>query len=215
MRYVGHVTKWVGGIFGSPKSYEQTGPAFVPAPRNMQKQAVSFLQTQLFREPLWLFPHDLRDKFLADNGVSTLAGWHKTTIDRLYATDRLQRLIDAEAAHGKEVYGFEEFFLDMENGIWSELSSGQYTSVYRRNLQKLHLEKMIELTKPAEASSGTITTFTRSTGSVNPVLTDIRSLSLGRLADLQKKLEKAERKSGDGSGACFSRFGQFDHFFKM
>lgn len=197
MRYVGHVTKWVGGIFDSPKSYEQSGPAFVPAPRDMQKQAVSFLQTQLFREPLWLFPHDLRDKFLADNGVSTLAGWHKTTIDRLYATDRLQRLIDAEAAHGKEVYGFEEFFLDMENGIWSELSSGQSTSVYRRNLQKLHLEKMIELTKPAEASSGTITTFTRSTGSVNPVLTDIRSLSLGRLADLQKKLEKAERKSND------------------
>ena len=195
MRYMGHVTKWVGGIFDTPKTYDQDGPVFEPAPRHMQEEAVAFLQNQLFREPLWLFPTDIRNRLHADNGVATLAGWQGSILDRLYATDRLQRLIDAEAAFGEEVYGFEDFFLDMEKGIWSELESYNATTVYRRNLQKLHLEKLIELTKPAKASSGTISTFTRTTGSVNPVLSDIRSMSIGRLDALQEKLEKAERKS--------------------
>lgn len=197
MRYVGHVTKWVGGLFDDPKTYEQEGPVFVPAPRERQKEAVAFLQNELFQPPLWLFPENIRNRFKADNGVATLASWDKTTIDRLYATDRLQRLIDAESVYGKKVYGLQEFFSDMENGIWSELESRKPTSVYRRNLQKIHLEKMIDLTKPAGSSSGTISSYLRSTGSVNPALSDIRSLSIGRLAVLQKKLNKAVRKSKD------------------
>ncbi len=197
MRYVGHVTKWVGGLFDDPKTYEQEGPVFVPAPRERQKEAVAFLQNELFQPPLWLFPENIRNRFKADNGVATLASWDKTTIDRLYATDRLQRLIDAESVYGKKVYGLQEFFSDMENGIWSELESRKPTSVYRRNLQKIHLEKMIDLTKPAGSSSGTISSYLRSTGSVNPALSDIRSLSIGRLAALQKKLNKAVRKSKD------------------
>lgn len=195
MRYMGHVTKWVGGLFDTPKTYEQEGPVFEPAPRQMQQEAVAFLQNQLFREPLWLFPTEIRNRLHADNGVAALAGWQESVLNRLYASDRLQRLIDSEAVYGKEVYGFEEFFLDMERGIWSELESNNETTVYRRNLQKLHLEKLIELTKPASASSGTITTFTRTTGSVNPVLSDIRSMSIGRLDAMKEKLEKAERKS--------------------
>lgn len=197
MRYVGHVTKWVGGLFDTPKTYEQEGPVFEPAPRERQKEAVAFLQKQLFQPPLWLFPQNIRSRFKADNGVSTLAGWDKTTLDRLYATDRLQRMIDSEASYGKKAYGLQEFFMDMEKGIWSELESGNNTSVYRRNLQKLHLEKMITLLKPAGESSGTISSYLRSTGSVNPALSDIRSLSIGRLTALQKKLKKAARKSKD------------------
>ncbi|WP_236975308.1 zinc-dependent metalloprotease [Membranihabitans maritimus] len=195
MRYVGHVTKWVGGIFDTPKTYEQEGPVFEPAPKSMQKEAVSFLQTQLFREPLWLFPNETRSHFKADNAVKTIASWQNMTINRLYSSDRLQRLIDAGASYGTVAYGLEEFFSDMERGIWSEIESGNTTTVYRRNLQKAHLEKMISLTKPGSESPGRISTYLRSTGSVNPVLSDIRSLSLGRLIVLKEKLEKAVRKS--------------------
>ncbi len=197
MRYMGHVTKWVGGLFDTPKTYEQEGPVFEPAPRERQKEAVAFLQNQLFDEPLWLFPQDIRNRFKADNGVATLAAWQKTTLDRLYASDRLQRIIDAEASYGQRSYGLEEFFMDMEKGIWSELDSKKSTTVYRRNLQKLHLEKMIELTKPGSESSGVISTFTRSTGAVNPVMSDIRSLSIGRLEALKVKMKKEIRKSKD------------------
>lgn len=197
MRYMGHVTKWVGGIFDTPKTYEQDGAVFEPAPRHMQKEAVAFLHRQFFNEPMWLFPTEIRNRLHPDQGVAALAGWHGRIIDQLYATDRLQRLIDAEAAYGSRVYGFEEFFDDMEKGIWAELDNNNPTTVYRRNLQKLHLEKLIELTKPANASSGVISTFVRTTGSVNPVMSDIRSISIGRLADLQRKLKKAQRKTSD------------------
>lgn len=197
MRYMGHVTKWVGGLFDTPKTYDQEGAVFEPAPYERQKEAVAFLHNQLFQEPLWLFPHEIRSRFKADNGVSTLANWQKTTLDRLYASDRLQRLIEAEAALGKNAYGLEEFFMDMERGIWSELESRNPTTVYRRNLQKLHLEKLILLTKPGEARPGVISTFTRTTSSINPVMSDIRSLSYGRLEVLKNNLDRAIRKSSD------------------
>src|SRR5699024_5546104 len=98
MRYMGHVTKWVGGLYDSPKTYEQEGAVFEPAPKNRQKEAVAFLQNQLFREPVWLFPAEMRSRVKSDFGVETIAGWHRNIISSLYASDRLQRLIDSEAA---------------------------------------------------------------------------------------------------------------------
>lgn len=197
MRYMGHVTKWVGGLYDSPKTYEQEGAVFEPVPKNRQKEAVAFLQDQLFREPVWLFPAEMRSRVKADFGVETIAGWHRNIISGLYASDRLQRLIDAEAVLGGQAYGLKEFFLDMEAGIWSELSNRETTTVYRRNLQKIHLEKLIELTKPGAQSAGTISTYLRTTAYVNPVYSDIRSLSLGRLEELDKQLKKAARRSKD------------------
>lgn len=197
MRYMGHVAKWIGGLYDTPKSYDQDGSVFEPAPRARQKEAVAFLQDQFFKEPVWLFPRELRSRTKPDFGVTTIAGWHQNIISNLYASDRLQRLIDAEAALGKEAYGLNEFFMDMEAGIWSELSSGKSTTVYRRNLQKIHLEKLIELTKPGSQSTATISTFLRTTASVNPVQSDIRSLSIGRLEALDKQLKKAARRTKD------------------
>src|SRR5699024_4483510 len=136
---------------------------FEPAPKNRQKEAVAFLQNQLFREPVWLFPAEMRSRVKSDFGVETIAGWHRNIISSLYASDRLQRLIDSEAAKGQAAYGLIEFFLDMEAGIWSELSSRETTTVYRRNLQKIHLEKLIELTKSGAQSPGTISTYLRTT----------------------------------------------------
>src|SRR5699024_4266068 len=84
-----------------------------------------------------------------------------------------------------------------DEGLWAELSSGKSTTVYRRNLQKIHVEKLIELTNPGSQSTATITTFQRPTASLNPDQSDIRSLSLGRLEALDKRLKKAARRTKD------------------
>ena len=192
-RYIGHVSKWVGGIFDTPKTYDQTGAIFEPAPKDMQRSAVSFLHQQLFQPPMWLLDEAILNKLKAENGVKRIADLQQSTLNNLYRSDRLQRLIEAKTSY-PNAYGLEEFFTDMHNGIWSELNRGSTTTVFRRNLQKMHLEKLIALLKPGKASRGTIGTYVRTTSSVNPAITDIRSLAMGMLSELHSEL-KRKRKS--------------------
>ena len=195
-RYVGHVTKWVGGIFDTPKTSDQEGAIFEPAPKSMQQSAVSFLHKQLFEPPLWLMDKTIINKLKAENGVNRIAGLQKSTLERLYDSSRLQRLIEAKASD-PNAYGLEDFFSQMHNGIWSELNQGKATTVFRRNLQKMHLEKLIALLEPGKASRGEISTYFRTTSSVDPAMTDIRSLAMGSLADLQKQLKRKAKRTSD------------------
>ncbi len=195
-RYIGHVTKWVGGIFDSPKTYDQTGVIFEPAPKTMQKEAVAFLNRHLFQPPMWLLDKDILAVISPENGVNALSRMQSSTINSLYSTSRLQRLIDAHAAF-PGAYGLEEFYQDMQQGIWSEVGNGQQISVYRRNLQKTHLEKLINLLEPTKPGSGTISTFFRTTSSVNPVTSDIAAISRGTLQALYKDLKKNSKKAAD------------------
>ena len=193
-RYVGHVTKWVGGIYDSPKTYDQEGAVFQPAPKDMQRQAVQFLHRQLFETPTWLMNKEILARIKPENGTNAIANLQERTINSLYTTSRLQRLIDAHAMDAT-AYGLEEFYMDMQNGIWRELNSGAATTTHRRNVQKLHLNKLIELLEPAEASAGRVSTYFRSTASVDPVTSDISSMSTGTLIELHEALEKAAKRT--------------------
>jgi hypothetical protein len=53
-RYMGHVTKYVGGIYETPKTYDQEGMVYEPTPKNLQRDAVAFLNKQLFETPKWM-----------------------------------------------------------------------------------------------------------------------------------------------------------------
>lgn len=195
-RYVGHVTKWVGGLFDTPKTADQAGTVFEPASKDMQRSAVRFLHQQLFQAPMWLMDVNLTSKLKAENGVKRIADLQTSTINRLYDSSRLQRLIEAKASY-PSAYGLEDFFMDMEKGIWAELNQGGSTTVFRRNLQKIHLEKMIELLEESKPLRGRISTYFRTTSAVDNSLSDIRSMAMGRLMELYKTLDKKGAKNGD------------------
>lgn len=195
-RYIGHVSKWIGGIFETPKTYDQEGAVYEPAPADMQRQAVNFLQRHLFQTPEWLLNPDIHNLINPIVGVNTVAGIQSSTLNSLYSTSRLQRLIEAESAF-PGAYGLQDFFTDMHNGIWAELQSGAPISVHRRNLQKLYLDQLFELMEDKDPAPGFSSSFFRATPSVNPVQTDIASLARGTLNDLYKQLKKSSKRAGD------------------
>jgi len=195
-RYIGHVSKWVGGIYETPKTYDQAGTVYEPAPADMQRQAVNFLHRQLFQTPEWLLNPKIHNLIKPIEGVNTVSRLQASTLNSLYSTSRLQRLIEAETAF-PGAYGLEAFFTDMSNGIWSEVKSGSPISVHRRNLQKLHLDKMFDLMEDKDPAPGFSSSFYRATSSVNPVKTDISSLTRGMLKDLYIDLKKNSKRAGD------------------
>ena len=195
-RYIGHVTKWVGGIFETPKTYDQEGVVYEPAPANMQRSAVNFLNNQLFDTPEWLIQEKIVNKIRPDQGVAQISNLQRSTMSSLFQSSRLLRLIESENAHPGS-YGIEDLYSDIYNNVWKELDNKQAISVNRRNLQKIYVEQMISMLN-TKAPGRYFSYFSvKMPQGMDPKLTDIQSLSRGTLVKLQKQLKKASKKYKD------------------
>lgn len=192
-RYIGHVTKWVGGVFETPKTYDQEGAIYEPAPTNRQKEAVAFLNNYLFKTPDWLLEPQILNKLRPDHGVAAVAELQERTISSLFSTDRLQRIIENSSADNN-AYSIDALYKDLYNGIWSELKNGEETPMFRRNLQKIFLQQMIEMLEPKESNSRS---WVKTGPSMNPMLTDMVSINRAWLDTLEKDLKKAAKKAND------------------
>ncbi len=153
-RYMGHVAKNIGGIYENPKTVEQAGVVYENVPAATQKEAMNFLDLQLFTTPTWLLNENIL-KDIDGNPVQIISRSQETILTRLISNHTLYKLITAEAEDGKDVYKITDLFGDMQNIVFRELKSNQSIDVYRRNLQKLYVEKLIELVKPAPAADPT------------------------------------------------------------
>ncbi|MFY0256428.1 zinc-dependent metalloprotease [Chitinophaga sp. 30R24] len=148
-RYVGHVAKNVGGIYETPKTIEQDGVVYEYVPKATQKEAIAFLNKQLFTTPKWLLNQDLLSRIGADGG-SLILSRQEPILDRLMSTNTLNKLTNGEAALGEgKAYAPTEMLNDLQKSIFSEIYAHQSVDVYRRNLQRAFVDNLTELLAPA------------------------------------------------------------------
>ena len=198
-RYMGHVTKNVGGIYDSPKTYDMTGNQFEVVPRAIQKDAVLFLNTQLFNTPKWLLDQNVLSKINPDSGVEAIKGMQDATLSSLLAGDRMVRLIETSSLN-KNNYTVDELVSDLKNGIFSELKETAAIDVFRRNIQKIYVDKMIELLKPGTATVRAVpvgVTYGFTTRRVNLAQTDLPSIARGQLNSLKNEMKLASARTTD------------------
>ena len=150
-RYLGHVTKYVGGIYDTPKTYDQAGAVYEPVPKVLQQEAVTFLNTQLFQTPMWMLDKNVMTRIRPGAGVDQVRQVQESTLNQLFDYGRMQRLIESSVSN-PAAYRLDELFTDMQNGVWSELRTKKPIDNFRRNLQKVYAEKMIALLNPAQGS---------------------------------------------------------------
>ena len=150
-RYLGHVAKNIGGVYENPKTVDQAGPVYERTPADTQQEALTFLDKQLFTTPLWLLDKPVLDNF-GGNPLTVVSRSQETILSRLISHNTLSKLIEGEAFDGEKAYRITSFFADINNSIFKEVKINQPVDVYRRNLQKIYVEKLIELIKPAPAS---------------------------------------------------------------
>jgi hypothetical protein len=198
-RYMGHVTKNVGGIYDTPKTYDMTGDQFEVVPKSLQKDAVAFLNTQLFTTPKWLLNQDILSKINPENGVEAIKAMQDATLNSLLAGDRMVRLMETSSV-SKDNYSVDELMTDLNRGIFSELKNKNSIDIYRRNIQKLYVDKMIELLNPGTASVRSVpvgVTYGFNTRKVNLAQTDLPSISRGQLNSLKNELKLSASRMTD------------------
>ena len=188
-RYNLHVTRNVGGIYENPKSIEETGDVYEPTPKNLQEDAVKFLNEQLFKTPDWLLDKNILNKI--NNPLSTeTVGWVQTgVLSSLLSGARLNRMALCSERFGDDkTYAMEKMIDDVKDGVWGELKTKKPTDELRRNLQKAYVEALISLLNPAPAQN--LGYYTQFFGA-NTKNTDVTSVARGKLVSLKKEIDAA------------------------
>jgi hypothetical protein len=197
-RYMGHVSKNIGGVLETPKTVEQAGTIYQRNPAGKQKEAMVFLDKQLFTTPTWLLDQSILDK-IGEDPTTVVSRLQAATLNRLVSNNTLNKLITAEAADGAGAYKITDFFTDMQGSVFSELKSNTAIDVYRRNLQKNYVEKLIAIVKPTApaASSITMQGGRITLGGGAPAQNDVISVVKGQLRELNTAI-KASTASATG-----------------
>jgi hypothetical protein len=195
-RYMGHVTANVGGIYEDPKTYDQEGEVFTPVPKNLQKDAVAFLNKNAFETPQWLLDWNQLKKFNQDQVVEEIRIFQQGTLSAVLDPGRLERISEASAQLGKNAYGIDDLLDDLRKGIWSELYVRKPIEIYRRNLQKAFVENLGSMINAQQLGFSFIGASKRVSSSlgitnVNVKVSDIISVAKGTLRTLKTDITAA------------------------
>ncbi|MDB5274993.1 MAG: hypothetical protein JWO58_3360, partial [Chitinophagaceae bacterium] len=147
-RYMGHVAKNIAGVYENPKSVEEAGMVYETTPTATQKEAMAFLDRQLFTTPMWLVDNNILNQ-IGSNGVTVIYRLQDAVLNRIVAEHQLNKMLVAESKDPAGAYKITDFFGDMQNIIFRELKGNQAIDIYRRNLQKLYVDKLIDIVAPA------------------------------------------------------------------
>ena len=190
-RYMGHVTKNVGGIYETPKTYDMVGNIYEVVPSAIQNEAITFLNEQLFKTPKWLLDQNILAKIKPENGVEAIKSIQDGTLSSLLSGDRLVRLLETSTQQ-KNNYSVDELISDVRLGIFSEIRTNTSIDIFRRNLQKLFVSKLIE-TMSTDKNNTTLFNGRR----IVLVDTDIPSIARGQLNELKNQLKIAAVSAPD------------------
>ena len=177
-RYVGHVAANIGGRFVTARSIEQEGLKYEPVPKARQKDALNWLNDNLFKKPSWLvdvpYIYNLTDR--PDTYLTSLVN-NVISASNLLSVQKIARL-EQFSEYGSGNYAADEYLSDLTGMVFEELYKGKATDSYRRYLQLRFVSVALEVIGTAPAGN-----------------TDVRALLSATLTEIQKKAAKA--KSSD------------------
>ncbi|SOD14992.1 zinc-dependent metalloprotease [Pedobacter xixiisoli] len=190
-RYVGHVSKNIGGIYENPKTVDQAGLIYERTPAATQKEAVNWLNAQVFTTPKWLLDQSILDN-INESPLVVVSKLQNAALTRVISTRVLGNLIAAEAADGATAYKIADLFKDLNASIFTELKGGAAIDVYRRNLQKAYVDRLIAIINPPAAPTVAAAAFGRggaAPSGLSASQTDAVSVVKGQLRELDKAIK--------------------------
>lgn len=208
MRNTSMMANWLGGAFvnrdkkGDPK--ERMPIEVVPA--KMQRDALNFVLQNTFRDEAYALSPELLQRltkdFLGRRGSNDptwpvhdrILSMQASALTMLMNSTVLRRVYDNEfrVPVKEDALTLPELLDAISNEIWNELDAkiaDKYSSrepmisSLRRNLQREHLERLIDLTLPGNGSSAAYKA--------------ISNLCVLELQDMQAKISKLLKDSGD------------------
>ncbi|MBK8699624.1 MAG: zinc-dependent metalloprotease [Saprospiraceae bacterium] len=175
-RYLGHVTANVGGVYEYYKTFDQGEAIYKPVEKAKQKEAITFLNNQLFDTPTWLIDQQILGRIEETGMAERIRNMQDQTLAMLINPERMKRMIENNALNGSNAYAISDMLDDLVAGIYKEVGANSTIDLYRRNLQRTFVEALQRMLEIPENSVEN---------------TDIKALARGTLKDLRSRFEKA------------------------
>jgi hypothetical protein len=167
-------SKYVGGVVHLRDHANSGRAALNPVPAAQQRRALKLITDGLYRSDSFKFKPEFVARLVPDQfdrwfgawGSGGLAGivnpdasisgavgaMQRASLDQLLSDAVAARILDAPSkmSDPKQALPLSELYDTLQNAIWSELRTGGDIDQLRRNLQRDHLRRLVNvLTKPA------------------------------------------------------------------
>lgn len=161
-RYIGHVSRNIGGIERTPKRQEQAGPVYSYTAKTTQKDAFAWLNTNIFKTPTWVINNDIT-AVTGTDPKTVIGNLQNTALGNLVNARTWTNLLSAEDQDPAKTYRLSDLVSDLRGSIFTEATAKTNVDLYRRSLQKNYIDRLIALANPAPAaapiSSGGLSIF--------------------------------------------------------
>lgn len=174
-RYIGHVVTLIGGVHTTLLAADQAGTVHTPVPAARQREAMAFLERELLSTPSWLNEPAVLSRIEATGAVNRIRNLQTSRLNQILDPGRMLRMQEAELL-GSGGYAPAMLLADVRAAVWRELETGAAVDPYRRNLQRAHIARLMEL---MDGDAG-----------------DAPALARAELSELLPRLEAAARRSG-------------------
>jgi hypothetical protein len=202
-RYVGHVTRNIGGVYETFKTAEQNEPVYEITPKAMQRDALGFLNKQLFQTPKWLIVNDIWDKINVPGSTNPIVTAQEAALASVLSGDRINRMqFCVERFGADKAYSGLDMMNDLQTDLFSELKSNKTIDSYRRMLQKSYVDKLDNLINGSSGGT-TIVVFGGGQAGPNPYQSglnsrsDVYSIARAQLVQLRGQVNTAAAGATD------------------
>lgn len=149
--FMRHAFTQIGGINETIKSVDQAGNVYVPVPKSVQKEAITFLNKEVFNTPNWLITPSVLNKFKKPAKKEEVTRMQDDALFQLLRSTRIFRMNTATMRFGAEhTYTIDEMLTDLTNGIFEEVNGRHLIDGNRRFLQKAMVGYLIKNLAEAE-----------------------------------------------------------------
>tara|TARA_B110000046_G_scaffold180166_1_gene210426 strand:+ start:9190 stop:11682 length:2493 start_codon:yes stop_codon:yes gene_type:complete len=192
-RYMGHVSANIGGVYENYKTTDQEGAVYTHVDKATQKEALKFVIDELFKTPTWMLDENIFSKTEFSGSVERVRGLQARTLNNILDAGRMARMIENETTNSSKAYSLISMMSDLRKGVWSEIYNGSSIDTYRRNLQRVHLDRLDYLLNTAKNQRGRNGGYYKISG-ININQSDLKSVARGELKRLQRDVKTASRR---------------------
>ena len=181
-RYAAHVTANVGGVYEQLRTADEEGDTYTHLAAAEQRKALEFLNDEVFSSPEWLMPRRVVANLGPSGIIDRMRELQGRQLNNLLQAERLERMVENEALNGKEAYSATDMLAQLRRGLWAEALQSRDINVYRRNLQRAHVDRLQELMRENAEEP-----------------TDVGALARAELNRIQQLATRAARGYRDGT----------------
>ncbi len=154
-RELHHVVNLVGGYTQVNLRFGDASQVYFPVSAEQQRKAVAFLCKHALQTPQELLDSSITLRLEPTGAADRVLNHQRQILTRLINAPRIKQMAEhCERTDGGDAYNPSQMLADIRAGIWGELKQEPVkVDLYRRNLQRAHVEHLASFVEERSASS--------------------------------------------------------------